>query len=37
VMNHGAFSTIRKRNAKACNGKHERHRDQKRHACHEQN
>jgi hypothetical protein len=29
-MNHGDFSTIRKRNAKACNGKHQRHRDQKR-------
>jgi hypothetical protein len=30
VMNYGAFSTIRKRNAKACNGKHQRHRDQKK-------
>jgi ribosome maturation factor RimP len=29
VMNHGAFSTIWKRNAKACNGKHQRHQDQK--------
>jgi hypothetical protein len=35
VMNHGAFSTIRKRDAKACNGKHQRHRDRKSHACHE--
>jgi hypothetical protein len=30
VMNHGAFSTIRKRNAKACNEKHQHHRDQKK-------
>jgi hypothetical protein len=28
-MNHGVFSMIHKRNAKACNGKHQRHRDQK--------
>jgi hypothetical protein len=34
VMNHDTFSTIRKRNAKACDGKHQRHRDQTRHACH---
>jgi hypothetical protein len=26
----GAFSTIQNRNAKACNGKHQRHRDQKK-------
>jgi mRNA-degrading endonuclease RelE of RelBE toxin-antitoxin system len=25
VTKHGSFSTIRKRNAKACNGKHQRH------------
>jgi hypothetical protein len=29
-MNHGAFSTIRKRNARASKGKHHRHRDQKK-------
>jgi hypothetical protein len=28
VMNHDAFGTIQKRNAKACSGKHQRHRDQ---------
>jgi hypothetical protein len=35
LMNHCAFSMIRKRNAKICNGKHLRHREQKRNACHE--
>jgi hypothetical protein len=30
MMNHGAFSTIRKCNAKACNGKHQHRRDQKK-------
>jgi hypothetical protein len=29
LMNRVAFSRIRKRNAKACNGKHQHHRDQK--------
>jgi hypothetical protein len=35
IMNHGAVNTISKCNAKACNEKHQRHQDQKRHACHE--